>query len=123
MFGKDKVAMIVAEFVGTAVLASVALAMLERTSFPFFLGAAMGTTYAVFWWVFGRGTGAVFNPAISLGQWTLRRVTTLQAVVAIVCQVVGGFVAWRFVEYLQHSALNNIAGKNFDWHDWRVFVA
>lgn len=114
MFGKNKVAMLVAEFVGTFVLAVVALAMIERTTFPYFLGGAMGLTYAVFWYVFGRSSGAHFNPAITIGHWSLRKIGTTVAFAYIIVQVLGGLVAWLTVTWLQGSVLSNIAGKQFD---------
>jgi len=114
------VAMIVAEFFGTAVLASVALAMLERTTFPLFLGVAMGTAYTAFWFMFGKSSGAQFNPVLTVAMWTLRKIQTTQALVYIVAQALGGLVAWRLAEFLQRSTLSNISGKNFDW---RILIA
>ena len=42
MFGRKKIAMLVAEFVGTFTLSSVILAMIGRTTFPFFAALAAG---------------------------------------------------------------------------------
>ena len=121
MFGKQKVAMIVAEFFGTAVLASVALAVLEIRGFPlFFLGIAMAAVYGVFWLMLGRTSSAQLNPVVTVGLWTLRKIQTTQAIVLIAAQGLGGLVAWRLNEYLLHTTLTKITGKQFDW---RVLIA
>ncbi|GAC1386936.1 MAG: hypothetical protein NVS1B7_6620 [Candidatus Saccharimonadales bacterium] len=120
MFGKQKVATILAEFLGTTVLATVTLAMIERTSFPFFLALTVAITYVVMWSLYGTTRAVILNPAMTVGLWTLRKLQTSYAVVYIAAQMLGGLVAWRLVEYFQKTALTNIAGKNFDW---RVLIA
>ncbi|GAC1391811.1 MAG: hypothetical protein NVSMB46_05680 [Candidatus Saccharimonadales bacterium] len=120
MFGRQKIATIVAEFLGTTVLAGALLAMLERTSFPFFVAATGAITYAAWWMVFGENSTVTLNPALTLGLWTVRKIQTTEALVYIAAQLLGGVVALRLLAYLQNGKITNIAGKNYDW---RVFAA
>lgn len=120
MFGRNKVAMIVAEFIGTFSLASVVLAMIGRTSFPFFAAVIAGGTLGLMTLVLGNVSSAHLNPAVTVGMWTQRRIDTARAVVYIVAQFLGGLVAWTLSEYLLNSSLKSIAGDKFDE---RVLIA
>ncbi len=120
MFGKNRIAALVAEFLGTYVLASVVLSMAGRTAFPFFVAAAAGATVGLMVLVIGNSSGAHINPAVTIGLWTIRRVDTVRALTYLAAQALGGLVAWKLNEYLLNSPLKSIAGDRFDW---RVFVA
>jgi aquaporin Z len=120
MFDRNKLAQIVGEFLGTAVLASVMLAMIGRTDFPFFVAIVAALTYSVMWLVLGATSGSHLNPAVTIGLWTLRKIETTQAIVFVGAQVLGGVAAWKLNEYLINSPLRSVADKAFDW---RVFVA
>lgn len=120
MFGRQKVAALVAEFFGAAVLASAVLAMAGRTGFPFFPAVIAGLTLGLMVLVIGPISGAHVNPIVTLGQWTIRRVPTTQAVVYIAAQMLGGAAAWRLNEYLLNEPLTNRAGNDLDW---RVLIA
>lgn len=120
MFGRKKVAMVVAEFLGTFSLASAVLAMSARTPFPFFAAVVAGGTLGLMVLAIGPVSGAHINPAVTVGMWTLRRIQTTVAIVYIAAQMLGGMVAWRFNEYLLDKSLPNIAGDKFDW---RVLIA
>ena len=120
MFGRSKVAMLVAEFLGTFSLASAILAMARFTAFPFFAAAAAGGTLALMVLVIGATSGAHINPAVTVGMWSLRKIETTRAIVYIAVQLLGGLVAWRLNEYLMNSPLKNTAASKLDW---RVFIA
>lgn len=120
MFGREKIAMVLAEFIGTFTLASVVLAMIGRTNFPFFAAAAAAAAVALMTLVIGEISGAHLNPAITIGQWTLRKIETGRAIVFIAAQMLGGVVAWTLNEYLLNQSLKNIANASFDW---RVLIA
>lgn len=120
MFGKNKVAVVVAEFFGTAVLAMAVLSMSIYKTLPYFPAGAAGFTLALMVLVIGPISGSHINPAITLGQWTLRKVTTLTALVYIVAQMLGGLVAWRLGSYMLNTELKVTASSQIDWH---VFVA
>lgn len=116
MFGRRKVAILVAEFLSTVILSSVVLAMIGRTNFPFFAAVAAGSTVGLMAYLFGTHA----NPAITIGLWTMRKVPTIQGLVMIAAQMLGGLAAWQLSEYLLKSELKNIAGPSFDW---RILLA
>ncbi|MBI1857370.1 aquaporin [Candidatus Saccharibacteria bacterium] len=120
MFGRDKLAQIVGEFLGTAVLASAIYSVIGRVSFPLYAGLAAGITAGLMVLIIGKTSGAHINPAVTVGLWTLRKIETVQAIVFVAAQMLGGVMAWRLNEYLTNSTLTSIAGKAFDW---RVFIA
>lgn len=120
MFGRHKIAVIVAEFLGTAVLATAVLSMSIYKTLPYFPAGAAGFVLALMVLVIGPISGAHINPAITLGQWTLRKISTLAAIVYIIAQMLGGLVAWRLGEYLLDTTLQNSAASKLDW---RIFTA
>ena len=120
MFGRQKVAALVAEFVGTAVLASAVLAMAGRTSFPFFAAIIAGLTMGLMVMVIGPISGAHINPVVTIGLWTIRKIQTTQAIVYVAAQMLGGVAAWQLNEFLLDQPLRNTAGGSLDW---RVMIA
>lgn len=120
MFGRQKIAIIVAEFVGTFTLASVVLAMVGRTTFPFFAALAAGLAVTGMTLAFGAVSGGYFNPALTVASWTARRIETAQALVVIAAQMLGGVVAWTLNQWLLQTTIKNIANTTLDW---RLFTA
>lgn len=120
MFGQDKVARLVVEFLGTIILSSAVLSMVIYKSLPIFPATAAGFTLALLVLVIGPISGAHVNPAVTIGQWTIRRISTLAAIAYIAAQMLGGFVAWRLANFLLDSQLRNIAGPKFEW---RILLA
>lgn len=118
MFGRNKIAAVVAEFLGTAVLAAAVFAMLGRTTFPFFADVIAGLALGGMVLVIGSATQ--LNPAVTVGMWTLRKLTTAQAVVNIAAQMLAGVGVWGLLTYLLNKPLRSMAGKEFDW---RVLLA
>lgn len=115
MFGRQKIAALGAEFVGTAVLSSAILAMAGRTSFPFFAAIIAGLTLTLMVLVFGSVSGAHINPVVTIGLWTIRKVKTTQAIVFVAAQILGGIAAWQLNEFLLDQPLRNIASGGLDW--------
>ncbi len=120
MFGRAKIAMIVAEFMGTFALASTIFAMTGRTNFPFFAGAAAAVTLGVMVIIMGKASDVHLNPALTIALWTQRKIKSLNALVYIVAQMLGGLVAWQLNQYLLNQTLKNLAPKVVDW---RVLTA
>lgn len=121
MFGRAKVAMLVAEFFAAAVLTAVVLSVANsRIGFPLFIASAAGLTAGLMVLVVGKNSGAHANPAVTLGLWSLRRIPTTQAIAYIAAQLLGGIASLSLFEYLTGKALPNIASANFDT---RVLVA
>lgn len=121
MFGRKKVAMLVAELLGAAILTTVTLAVSRSNlGFPLFVAASVGFTFAVLVLMLSGISGAHINPIVTVGLWTLRKINTAQALVYVAAQMLGGLAAGRLFVYLTDQSLSNIAGSNFEW---RVLVA
>lgn len=120
MFGRKKIAMIVAEFVGTFTLATVVLVVSRQIELSYFTAIAAGAAVGVMVLALGAVSGAHLNPAVTVGMWTLKKIQTTQAVVYVLAQMLGGAFALAYAEYLLRVNIRNQAGSEFDA---RVFVA
>jgi glycerol uptake facilitator-like aquaporin len=120
MINRRKVGMVLAEFLGVALLTSVLLAVGKSgVGYSYFLasGVALATVgLALF---FGNLSGAHFNPAVTLGMWSSRRIPTTKAVSFIAAQFAGGAGAWWLYTYLTKQALPATT-QSFDW---RILIA
>lgn len=111
MFGSKKVAMLAAELVGTAILTLVFLGVQHSgIGYSFFIALATGSAVGALTLVFGSASGAHFNPALTLGLWTARKVKTLPAILYIGMQILGGAIAFWGYNYLGKTHLQGIAG-------------
>ncbi len=120
MFGRNKVAIIVAEFLGVVILSMAVYSMLARTSFPLFSGLAAGLTIGVMTLVIGNISQAHINPAITLSMWGMRKIDTYKAIIYICSQILGGLAAWWLIHYFIGRPLTSMAGQHFAW---KVLVA
>lgn len=119
MFGRKKIGMIAAEFLGTAVLTAVVLSVSKSNiGIPYFISLVVGLTIAGGTMVFGAASGAHFNPAITIGLWSARRVKTLPALVYVAAQLLGGITA-----YLLYTYFVNAHWQNSGHFESRVLVA
>ena len=111
------VAPVLAEFLGTATLASVALVLMETTAVSYFIATSLAVALTVIVLVFGGVSGAHVNPAITFGMWTARRIGTLRAISYVAAQMLGGLAAWQLYQYMTDKPL---AAKTvtFDTHIW-----
>jgi glycerol uptake facilitator-like aquaporin len=105
MFSRARVAPVLAEFLGTATLASVAIVLTETTGVSYFIGTSLALTLAAVYLFFSSVSGAHFNPAITFGMWAARRLGTLRAISYVAAQMLGGMVAWQLYEYLTDRPL------------------
>src|SRR5581483_3251105 len=109
MFKRKSLAMVVAEFLGTAVWTVVVLAVSKSTiGIPYFVAVAAGLAVVAGTLVFRSVSGAHFNPAITIGLWSARRIKTLPAIVYIAAQLLGGIAAyWLFTYFANQHWANN----------------
>ncbi len=120
MFRKNKLAMLVGEFLGTAALTLVVLAISHsQLSLGYFIATAAGLMFALMTLALAGISGAVFNPAMTIGLWTVRKLRTLQALSYLAVQLLGGAVAWELFVYL--TKLNGI--HNTGTYSSRILVA
>lgn len=120
MFGRRKIAALVAEFLGTGFLTLLILSVQRSTiGVPFFVASAAGLTIVAMVLAFYRVSGAHFNPALTLALFTARRVTFIRMILYILVQVAGAYAAYKLYTYFVHNSLQDIGGK----FSWRVFTA
>lgn len=108
MFSRARAAVLAAEYIGTATLVMVALVLTETTGVSYFIGTSLAVALAALVLVFGAISGGHFNPAITFGMWTARRISTLRAVTYVAAQLLGGMTAWQLYQYFTDK---NIAAK------------
>lgn len=119
MFTKQKVATLVAEFLGTAILALTVLAVsTSNIGIGYFVSFGAGLAMLLMVFAIGNVSGAVINPAIALGLWTVRKLSTIQTVLYIAVQLLGGLAAYALFSYLTEKSWAN-AGE----YDTKILVA
>lgn len=100
MFGRKKIAMVTAEFLGTGILTLVVLGVSKSSvGLPFFVAIAAGLVLVAMSLALGAVSGAHFNPAITIGLWTTRKIKALPAVVYIAAQLLGAGAAYLLYTY------------------------
>ena len=118
---RSRIAMLVAEFLGTAILATVAINISRsQIGIGYFVAIGVGATLALLVLALGPASGGHFNPAVTIGMWTLRKISTIQALAYIAVQMVAGLAAWQLATYFVGGDLPSIAGNEFEW---KVLVA
>lgn len=120
MVDKNRVAALVAEFLGTGLIVLALYSILTRTSFPLFSGLAVGAVIAVMTLVVGQFSGAHLNPAVTVGLWSARKVETGKAIAYVAAQFLGAVAAWALLQYFIGRSLTNVANADFSW---KIFIA
>ena len=121
MSNRSKVAAVVAEFLGVAALTMILLAISKSgVGFSLFIAGGVGLGVAFLSLIMGAASGAHYNPAVTIGLWTTRKITTSRALVFVAAQLLGGVAAWKIYNFLVAQPLASIAPKTFDW---KVFWA
>jgi aquaporin Z len=122
MLTRQKVGVILAEFIGTFILATVFIAAAGYFNFtaPWYVSIAAGSGYAVLAALFYAISGAHFNPAVTIGAWTLRKISAITAAIYVAMQFFGGLLALAFVEYVRGI---DIIAQGAGSIDGRVFVS
>ena len=111
MFGRRKIAALVAEFLGAGVLTIVILnVMYGAIHYSLFTAAAAGLALMVMSYVVGEVSGGYFNPAITLGQWVVGKVQTLSAILYIAVELLGAWLAYYLFTYIVANHPNTIGG-------------
>lgn len=120
MFGRRKLATLVAEFLGTGFLTLVFLSVQRSTiGVPYFIALAAGLVLVMAMYSFGDSSGAHLNPAVTLALWTVRKVGSLSAALYIIMQLLGAWAAYGVYTYFVNSSLQTIGGH----YTGRVLVA
>ncbi|MCA9327585.1 aquaporin [Candidatus Saccharibacteria bacterium] len=120
MFRKNKLAMLVSEFLGTAALTMSVLAVTHsQLSLPYFVATTASLTLVIMVVALSGISGAVFNPALTIGLWTVRKLKSVQALSYIIAQFAGAAAAWYLFVYF--TKLEGV--KNNGAYDPRILVA
>lgn len=115
-FSRRNLAVVIAEVLGTAILTGSFLAVMRSAiGVPYFIGIGVGLTMAVLVLLVGATSGSHLNPAVTLGLWTARKVSTLRAIAYIIAQFAGAMLAYSLYNYLVPTGVQNIAGAEFEW--------
>lgn len=112
-------AVLLAEFLGTATLAVAVYGVVSVIPISLFAGMAAGLVLGLSVLSIGAVSGAHINPAITVGLWTIGKIKTLPAIAYIVAQVLGGFAALYLIKYFAGQPMESIAGK----FEWKAFTA
>lgn len=119
MFTKQKIAKLVAEFLGTGILALTVLSVsASNIGIGYFVAIAAGLALLLLVVALGSVSGAHLNPAVTLGLWTIRQVQTYQAVLYVAMQLLGGVAAYALFSYMTDRTWENTAE-----YDGRVLTA
>ncbi len=111
MFGRRKIATLVAEFLGTGVLTLLVLSVQRSTiGVPFFVALAAGLTVALMSFALARTSGGYFNPALTIGMWTARKLPTVNAVLFVASQMLGAWGAYYLYTYFVNNTLQPVGG-------------
>lgn len=108
MLSRNKIAMVMAEFLGTATLTTIALAVSQsNVGIPFFISMAVGLAMTILVLVLGAVSGAHVNPAVTIGMWSIRRIRTIKAIVYVAAQLLGGIAAYYLFTYMMGTTWQN----------------
>lgn len=118
---RSRIAMLAAELLGTAVLATVVINVSRsQIGIGYFVAIGVGLAMALLYLAFGKTSGAHLNPAVTIGLWTLRKIQTVQAIAYLAMQMLGGWSAWQLANYFQGGEITPYPVGEFDW---KVLVA
>jgi glycerol uptake facilitator-like aquaporin len=116
----SKLARLFAELIGTFTLTAVVIAVSKNYGNPLFTTIAAAATLAGLVSAFGPVSGAHFNPAITIGFLSVKKIKFLEAIMYVTMQAVGAVLAWKLFEFLSPDRLIATSANEFDW---KVFVA
>ena len=112
------IAALLAEAIGTFVLVMVVLNV-NRYQLPFFTAIAAGLTIAAFTSIFFRISGGHFNPALTIGLFSIRQISAAKTVGYIAAQALGAVAGWQLFQYFTDSTLKNATTA----FNWQIFLA
>jgi len=102
MFGRNKLAALLAEFLGTGILTFVVLNVGRSSlSIPYFVAFAAGLAIVLVGVALARDVQ--LNPAYTLALWTARKIKTARAIAYIGVQLLGGWAAYALYKYFAND--------------------
>lgn len=116
----SRLARLFAELLGTFVLTAVALSVSKTYGTPLFTSLSIAAALTVLFHYFAPLSGAHFNPAITVGLLSVRKIGFMKALAYLLMQATGAIVALRLFEWLSPERQLAVANMEFDW---KVFIA
>jgi glycerol uptake facilitator-like aquaporin len=116
----SKLARLFAELVGTFALTAVVIAVSKNYGNPLFTTIAAASAIAGLVSILGPVSGGHFNPAMTLGFLSVKKIKFLEAILYVAMQAVGAVLAWKLFEFLSPDRLITTVTNDFDW---KVFTA
>jgi glycerol uptake facilitator-like aquaporin len=118
---------LLAEFIGTGALVFIFLRV-QYSNLPamYFVAIATALVLAMATFAFVNKSGAHFNPAITIGLWTVRKVSSARAALYIVTQMFGAWAAYELFNFFYvHLATKEVpaAYQNLQSWDLHIFLA
>ena len=71
-------------------------------------------------YIFGRVSGAHFNPAVSLGLFLRHKLSCLELILYVVMQIIGGFIGCVLVALCRRGKFKVMAGNSYT--DYLIYV-
>lgn len=103
-----------AELIGTFFLAlAVSLSILN--DFPLATPVVAGLTLGLFVYTLGGISGAHFNPAVTLGLFSAKKINAKDTIFYIVAQMIGGVLAMMVTKLLLNSAAGVLVSATNTW--------
>ena len=98
-----------AEFVGTFTLIFIGAGSIIVGSGIVGVAIAHGLAIAIMVSALGAVSGAVFNPALTIGLWATRRLPTVDTVGYVIAQLLGGIAGAAMLEFTFPATLREVA--------------
>lgn len=112
------IAALLAELIGVFVLVMVVLNV-SRYGLPFFTAIGAGVVIATFYSVMVKISGGHFNPAITIGFFSIRKISFVRTIAYLAAQALGALAGWQLYEYFTERPLTNTTTS----FDWRIMIA
>lgn len=116
-----KIQKYIAEMIGTFVLASV-IAISIISSAPVSTQMIAGLTLGLFVYTIGGISGAHLNPAVTISMATVKKIRVRDAVLYVIFQLIGGFLALYFTKYYT-GGTTGIESFPIDTEVWKTALA
>lgn len=102
MIKRERIATLLAEFLGTGILTLLVLVMFRSNigQLSYFIEIGVAFIVATLVYIFGSSSGAILNPAIAIGLWTARKLETLTTIVYVAAELLGAWGAYYLFKYL-----------------------
>lgn len=113
MFGRKQVATLVAEFLGTGILALVFLSVKYSSAgqISILVSLAVGAAVAIVAYYFADNADIHLNPAITIAVMTARKIGLVLGALTVVFQLLGAWAAYGVFHYFVNTQLHTVGGN------------